>query len=363
MSFRLVRSLVVYAFCLYPLHTFAEEETAVIVDASPALGAWFGLDVDDDLAIAFLAGVRRVRLLGATAAFGNTLSQTSCRRLHLLLDELRLDTLPRACGPAGGMLETVTSALFVANAGSVENDAADLFVRLTQTFRADPSNTQRLVWLSLGAMTNVAAALRQLRQSSEGSTALHLPDEIVVLGSRLDGGWELNVWADPGAAYDVLVKAPTFVNVTLVPRDAMQDAVIGMRALDQLRSDCADGWLVPYIGALKRYAWIAGHFQRGGQAKPSAVHGFRPWDVGAAAAVAYPDQLFSQSSCRTVELEGSVTQLGAEGTPCEHAARSGNGVRVLSQLAVPQFLAVMVDGLCANKLASVPVERGNRSDL
>ena len=83
-------------------------------------------------------------------------------------------------------------------------------------------------------MTNVAAALRRLRADPAGAA---LPDEVgiyiyiyiynmiscnliyhkvVLLGARLDGARDLNVWSDPEAAAYVLGEAPAFVVVIVI---------------------------------------------------------------------------------------------------------------------------------------------------
>jgi len=320
-------------------------KVAVLVDADPALASWFGLDVDDDLAIAFLAGTKHVSLVGATATFGNAPLLTTCKRLAVLLQELGVPQLPRACGSPWSWAEFLNGIWPGRPSAATSNEAAETIAALTRSFHASTAaSTERIVWLSLGAMTNVAAALRLLRASPAGSEVL--PDEIVVLGARTDGGWELNVWSDSEAAGYVLAEASCFVNVTLVPMDVVAGAVVGMRMLGDLHRECSDSWVAQHIGRLKRYAWIAGHFQRGivGEAgAPRSVHGFRPWDVAAAAAIAHPGQLFLKSSYRTAMRQGSRIRLGHE----DASGSSTCAVQVLSELAAPQFLAVMFDRLCS----------------
>merc|ERR1711957_775939 len=119
---------------------------------------------------------------------------------------------------------------------SSKNHAAELTHERTRSARANPSRQNRLVWLSLGAMTNVAAALRLAVEASEKTGARDgLPDEILILGTRLDGAWDFNVWSDPSAAAYLFLEAPKYVNVTVIPTDSVDDAVLGMRELDRLR--------------------------------------------------------------------------------------------------------------------------------
>lgn len=372
---------------------------AVLVDTDPALTAWLGLDVNDDLAVAFLAGTPHVRILGATSTFGNAPAWTTCLRLQALLKELNLqDTVPVACGPSWRPWARTFEFRAWLNHGfsnishpnDEQNKAAEQMARLTRDFRrhnstAETGAPQRLVWLSLGAMTNVAAALKLLQQPDTlgpgagdrglvgtGTGGVELPDEVVVLGARLPGGWELNVWSDASAAEYVLVEATSFVRVTLVPVDVVAGAVVGVRQLNQFKSECKGSWITEHISVLKRYAWLAGHLQpymvveqvadageprgRGSVARPA--HGFRPRDVAAAAAVAYPGQMFAKNICQRTERSGSGIHLYNGEVPC--GLQTGT-VRVLSQLAIPQFLAVMFNGLCT--VSSVHREIEGRTDL
>jgi len=238
-----------------------------------------------------------------------------------------------------------------------QNAAADQLVSLTRACRSAGQNMQsdsaeRLVWLSLGSMTNIADALRVLLADPLSQRVL--PDEIIVLGTRLDGGWDLNVRSDLRAAEYVLTEASKFANITVIPMESVAPAVVGMRHLDQLRKDCKNGWIAQHVGTLKRFAWLAGHLQRGvaqtsGMTSRSA-HGFRPWDVAAATAVAYPGQLFSRTSCRIAARKGWRVVIGSEEVPCQ--AEGKPVVHALMDIAVPQFLAVMVDGLCYDPQSS-----------
>mmetsp|Transcript_33350 Transcript_33350/g.92027 ORF Transcript_33350/g.92027 Transcript_33350/m.92027 type:complete len:385 (-) Transcript_33350:13-1167(-) len=335
---------------------------ALVVDADPALTARVGLDVDDDLALAFLAGAEHARLLGATATFGNAPLMTTCPRLQALLwEELGLN-VPVACGPAmGGLLLEPVSWLLGWSPVKADNAAADLLVAATRAFwkrraqsqelstrRATDSlgNASRLIWLSLGAMTNVAAALRLLRAGQ--ATQAALPDEVVLLGSRLDGAWDLNVWSDPEAAAYVLGEAPAFVNVTVVPQDAVVDAVIGEKWLERLGRECRGSWAVTQLSVLRRFAWLAGKLQRGAKSPEQVAHGFRPWDVAAAAAATYPDAgLFRDASCRRAECSGPRISVGGADVPCGAAMESGVfPVYVLRNLSVSRFLDLAFDVLC-----------------
>merc|ERR1719162_1253616 len=119
-----------------------------------------------------------------------------------------------------------------------------------------------------------------------------------------------------------------------------------MRDLDQMRRDCKNSWITPYIGLVKRFAYYAGHLQRGAVGKRPSTHGFRPWDVGAAAAVAFPGQLFGKTPCRLTERQGARIIVKDGDVDCDSAANSGPVVRVLTDLAPAQFIAVMVNALC-----------------
>eukprot|EP00929_Paragymnodinium_shiwhaense_P015939 TRINITY_DN124026_c0_g1_i1.p1 TRINITY_DN124026_c0_g1~~TRINITY_DN124026_c0_g1_i1.p1 ORF type:complete len:394 (+),score=58.52 TRINITY_DN124026_c0_g1_i1:82-1263(+) len=332
--------------------------TAVMVDTDPALGSWVGMDVDDDLAIALLTTIEHLQLVAATATRGNVLFvDSACRRLRMLLrDELKIphSDVPMACGPTGW---EASLPAFLRSA-HLPNMASELLAKETVRFRAEPQNTgRRLVWLALGAMTNIAAALHRLERL--GASAL--PDEIVVLGGRLDGGWELNVWADPAASFSVLGKASAKTNITLLPIDEIAGAVVGMRDLDRLRSECPDSWIAPHISTLKRYAWAAGYFQtavpqpeHNGHSRDQvrSTHGFRPWDVAAAAEIAYPGQLFRDSVCRVARWDGSYrVYLADEDVPCGERPPGEElyPIKVKRALSVPHFLAVMMDALCRAK--------------
>ncbi|MBL8114112.1 MAG: nucleoside hydrolase, partial [Acidobacteria bacterium] len=115
----------------------------LLVDTDPGLFVP-ALDVDDDLAIAFLVGSGRVRLAGLTTTFGNTLESLAFRDARRLLGILGLFSVPIARGagfltPRGGSAATAASRFLAARV------------------REEPG---RYTLLALGPLGNVAAAFR-----------------------------------------------------------------------------------------------------------------------------------------------------------------------------------------------------------
>lgn len=73
----------------------------VIIDADTAMFATVGLDIDDDLAVAYLVAQPCVEILGVTVTHGNAIISTTCPLAKQLINELYSPTdqhPPVVCG-------------------------------------------------------------------------------------------------------------------------------------------------------------------------------------------------------------------------------------------------------------------------
>lgn len=146
----------------------------LLVDADPAMTALFGLDLDDNLAIAHLlasyptrnTSPRRpgrssqissaVRVLGVSVCHGNAGIAATCRDAKEMMADVVADPAtypdgapPVACG--SGFLSDYRQQ------DRSNNEAVALLVDTTLKYFRETG--ERVTWVALGALTNIAAAL------------------------------------------------------------------------------------------------------------------------------------------------------------------------------------------------------------
>ena len=170
----------------------------VIVDFDPTLFTLLGVDVSDDLAVASLTRTH-LNISALTVSHGSGPAFATCRSAKRLVNSLPdLKNIPLECG--GGYTKNV---LF--REEKFSRHAAVELIREKTLASKSLLDGGGVTWLALGPGTHFASAL------------YHYPNlatyirEVVLVGSRLDGGWEVNTNADISAFSFLL-------NATSVPR-------------------------------------------------------------------------------------------------------------------------------------------------
>jgi len=140
--------------------------------------------------------------------------------------------------------------------------------------------TQGVIFVAIGALTNIAAAL------------YHHPDlkskvkEIVIMGGSINGDWELNFWSDRPAADFVLALD---IKKTVIPMESCLDVHFTKENARSIAKWHPGKWIASMEGILFRHAWLmekanAFIFPN----NQSERKGFHPWDILAIAAVTHP---------------------------------------------------------------------------
>jgi inosine-uridine nucleoside N-ribohydrolase len=345
---------------------------AVLLDADTAMTAALSLDVDDDLAAVWLHSAHKssvpstvpVRLVALTTTHGNAPAWITCRDAQRLSKEL-LDFPPIACG--GG---AYLWGGFDASLPPTASAAADLLVAQTLAALHAPVKSS-VVWVAVGALTNVAQALRA-RPDLASSI------ELVVMGGSLGGMLELSIAADAAAARFVL--ALPGLRRVLLPLELGKSVSVTTAHLDELARCVAaappDGsrrFIAPHLPLLRRHAvyfgllnpLLFGPEMDGPSAweritSAARWHGeFHPWDVLAAAYVTDPG-LFGPLQCWAASIADGALTLSAELMPegCSMNGESGF-VGVPESVDAARLAQLLVVRLCAVNAAPVSTPSHN----
>ena len=235
-----------------------------------------GAEIDDGLTILYLLAQPTVRLVGISATNGNGTVADAMRQTHELLARLQTD-VPLYAGTAAPAADDAAPAADDAApaADDAQPSAADGSPAARAIVRASHDYEGRVVVLGLGALTNVAAAIR-LDPS--------LPSRIAAI--NVMGGYraplsfprrdvnELNFSSDPAAAHRVLNAG---CPVTVMSAQLCLQARFGVRHL--LVHNRGPAWLRPMVAE-----WY--HAFSGATGAP----GFYLWDLVPAAAVVEPER-------------------------------------------------------------------------
>jgi inosine-uridine nucleoside N-ribohydrolase len=209
----------------------------VILDFDPTGLVRTGLDASDDLAfLATLGANDRVRLLGLTLTYGNSIlahTRADARRLVKLagVDDMDVPTVSGADWTSSHAFETT------------RNNAARFII---DTVNQYPPHTITL--LCLGPLTNIAAALTQ-----DPMLAFRLRAIVLSGGSRNNpsalGHWDLNLIMGDRRATSVVLAAE--VPRVLVPREACQAAPMTPKLLEAVKQQCPGSAGCEYLAALQ----------------------------------------------------------------------------------------------------------------
>lgn len=209
----------------------------VILDFDPTGLVRTGLDASDDLAfLAILGANDRVRLLGLTLTYGNSiLAHTRVNARHLIkLAGVKDEDVPTVSGADWSL---------PGDRDATNNTAAQFIINTVNSY---PANT--IVLVCLGPLTNIAAALRQ-----EPTLASRLRAIVLSGGSREQpsamGHWDLNLLMGDRGATRVVLEAR--VPRVLITREACRSAPMSSAVLEAVRQLCPGSAGCEYLAALQ----------------------------------------------------------------------------------------------------------------
>lgn len=201
---------------------------------------WLDVDtgVDDALAIMLAVRSQAVHILGISTVSGNCHVTDATRNTCAILDLLEDNTIPVAKGMEQPLLRPWVHAADVHGDGGLGNlqlsvqrervvDQHAVPYMIEQIMRA----TEPITFVTLGPLTNVAAALQQEPRLREKI------DEIIIMGGASSKGGnvtpvaEFNVYVDPDAAKIVLQSG---LPIQLVTWDVTLDAWLSEDEVQQL---------------------------------------------------------------------------------------------------------------------------------
>jgi inosine-uridine nucleoside N-ribohydrolase len=268
----------------------------LIIDADPG--------IRDALAIAVALLDPELDVIALTATRGNVTAAKATRNLESILEQVDPPKWPRlgsavkspdpepACLTELGTIATLDGKFglgdtdFTMSELQHRHDSVKLLVDLV---RDDPN---RITLLTLGPLTNVAAAAERA-----GDFLSKLGALVCLGGSVSDGGdvsatAEYNIWSDPEAARSVLNSS---ANKTLVPLDVSNSVTLSLEQFSRLRNPSSR--TLQFLQKIIPHAFRAHHQLLGQECLPLR-------EVVAVAAVARPNLFQSQRMVVDVELGG-----------------------------------------------------------
>lgn len=224
----------------------------VIFDCDLTFGV-NGCDVDDGLALLYLLGSDKTKLLGITSTYGNSDIETVYRTTRKMLADIGRSDLPllRGCSMAG----------------EKESEAVDFLIDTVNSHAGDISI------LATGSLTNLYGAYLKdpdfFDKVNRISLMGGLTETLLINGAVLD---ELNFSCDPEATYHVLTKAK---NIGIATGNNCLDAFFSREGYET-RLSHAPETIARYIHDKTAY-WY--EYNRNG----FGLNGFYNWDVVSAA--------------------------------------------------------------------------------
>lgn len=321
----------------------------MLVDFDPALSAPFGRDVDDELAVLFMAASAGVRVVSLTATHANAPVWLTCPaavRLYNALvksasSSVALADAPVVCGPPAFPAHARQEQVRAPPPSPHEASCCAVGDALYHRSRAGDTV------LALGALTNIACALQRHPELASRWK------RVVVLGGSVAGGGgaELNLHADPTAARYVL--ATPALSVEIISSESAMRVAFGPPELTALEN-CLGvrAWLRPFLPSLWWHRWVMswlGCWLFSDPLHRGCGYGFFPWDVTGAAWVTHRS-LFVQPRLFRVALfehNHSLRALALTGATRRTASPDTAGVAwVVEDLRGPDVKRVLLDGLC-----------------
>jgi len=186
-----------------------------------------GSNVDDAFALALAAKLPDVELIGVTTV--GSMVAIRAQLARKILTTIGKRGVPVSAGCAQGLIEPPSR--YIPEQSSVLDEVDKLFFPpangvdfLRDAIRRHPGE---LVVVTLGAMTNLALALR-----AEPALCRLVRKVVMMAGTESSHYAETNVRNDPEAAFIVFNSGIPF---TMVPKDITQHAVMPERLMDRLK--------------------------------------------------------------------------------------------------------------------------------
>lgn len=249
----------------------------VIFDCDLTFGV-SGCDVDDGLALLYLLGSDKVKLLGITSTYGNSDIETVFHTTRKMLSDIGRSELPLLKG--GSM------------AGETQSDAVDFLIDTVNRHAGEISI------LATGSLTNLYGAYLKdpdfFNKVSRISLMGGLTETLLVNGSVLD---ELNFSCDPEATYCVLTKAK---NIGIATGNNCLDAFFSREGY-KARLSHSTVPIARYIHEKTSY-WY--EYNRNG----FGLNGFYNWDVVSAAYLV--NQVYFSSNETTITPDADSLKSG-----------------------------------------------------
>jgi len=247
------------------------------VDLDPALHAPFGLDIDDDLALAYLSQSAVVSSISTT--HGNTLARWACAAAKKSVDEIVFKRSEGSLSGRTGKIEGGDGEDGPESVHQIKRALAKLteqpvvhcgggFIGSPYPYGAKSLQfmSPGATLLALGALTNVAAALKLGAR----------PKRIVFMGGRFEANGdsllELNILAD-GTACQQVIDAN--VEKIVLPINLLREIVI---TPDEVNTFFLDSWAEKYRDVFHRHATFFAKWNSWLFGTPSSSpKGFHPW--------------------------------------------------------------------------------------
>ena len=299
----------------------------VIVDSDISMHSYAGLDIDDDLAVAFLFASPCVDVLGVTVTHGNAMISTTCPLGKQLVKALHAEdesaAPPVKCGR--GFFSYFTST-------TTENEASTFIAEMAR------KHPKEIVLLSLGAVTNVAGAIYHYPET------MKLLKEVVIMGGNYYG-FELNFAMDKGAA-DFLLAAK--VPKTLITAQICLNATFDVNDANKLLDKKCGSFAQIAHPIMHKHAqnlaklnpWLFVEDADEGKEKK----GFHPWDIVAAAYITNKE-LFQEDKAKCVDIRTHWYYMEEDEVPCDQPGVTN----VQTSFDSDRFIDLMVSRLCSIK--------------
>lgn len=298
----------------------------VIVDSDISMRSFAGLDIDDDLAVAFLSAAPCIDILGLTVTHGNAMISATCPLGKKLVQALYAESEnapPVHCGR--GFFSYFTSTV-------TENEASTFIAEMAR------KHPHEIILLSLGAVTNVAGAIYHHPET------LRLLKEVVIMGGNYYG-FELNFAMDKAAA-DFLLAAK--VPKTLITAQICLNATIDVNDVDKLLDKSCGAFARAEHATMRKHAenlaklnpWLFVEDAEEGKEK----EGFHPWDIVAAAYIS-DKHLFEQDKAKCVDVRSHWYYMEEEVVPCDEPGMT----KVQTSFDSNRFVDLMIARLCSIK--------------
>lgn len=259
----------------------------IIIDTDPGH--------DDAMALMLASMSPGFDVLAVTTVCGNSTIKNTTRNARFILDFIGRGDIPVYSGAAKPLERELIQAVVHGTSGldganptnepDLTGDAVQQILRLIE------ENPDEISIVTLGPLTNIAAAIR------ENPKVMARVKEIVSMGGAIavpgnqNSVAEFNMFVDPEAA-DIVMRFP--IAKTLVPLDACNDVLLQLEDLESLKNDrlrkLLTRMLKPYMSNLEKYE--------------SGVKGALIYDV---LTVFY---LLQPKSCQTIEANIQIETDG-----------------------------------------------------